>query len=224
MNKQLALGVVAALLMAGGQANAQSCPTTPQTLASLIVPGLTSCTIGDVTFSNFRFTLGASGNPATSTVTFSADRIVFAGTGGAPNGATSLGTGTSTFEFNVAVAPTAPAVTLINGFTLGVTGGTQSTGSALITGLTVSGVGPVVPPSNGSTATSSVSFGASDELTVMLAGTQPASGTGPGANRRLDSLSGTFATETTTPVPEPSSLSLFGLGLVGLALARRRRS
>src|SRR6516162_7419985 len=55
-------GVAAALLMAGGQANAATCsPTTP--LATVLAAGF-SCTLGDSTFSGFS----ASGVSPTATV------------------------------------------------------------------------------------------------------------------------------------------------------------
>src|SRR5262249_130307 len=58
-------GVAAALLMAGGQANAATCPnTTP--LATVLAAGF-SCTLGNATFSGF-FASGA--DPMTTVVEF----------------------------------------------------------------------------------------------------------------------------------------------------------
>jgi len=67
-------GIAAALLMAGGQANAQTaCPTTADPISVIMAPGF-SCTVADKTFSGFTIT----GAPSAALVNFGLNGPLFA--------------------------------------------------------------------------------------------------------------------------------------------------
>jgi len=102
-------GVAAALLMAGGQATAATCPADDP-LSILAVPGFT-CTLGDKVFSNFAFSTnmdthaGFAISGSDFTLTFARDGHLYP-------------VGTNMFSYTISVAP--GSLDFIHVVTLGV--------------------------------------------------------------------------------------------------------
>jgi len=123
--------------------------------------------------------------------------------------------GLNTFDFTVTIDPAGVAAgTTIVEHTLNVVGGTTSGGT--ITGNN-SGMHTIADAANPHTNMLPLSPADTSVMVSVHAGQT-------GSSSALGSVTNTFTQSAPTAVPEPMSLSLFGLGLGGLALARRRRS
>jgi len=205
------LGVVAALAMAGGHAKAAECPATD--LATVLEMPDFSCTIGDRTFEDFRLThvpMGATVSFAEvddNEVTVTLSR---GAAGTLPNGLA--------FDYRLAITSGT------NTFTEGALGN-DVTQRRVTTTTTMTGPNGLLGMATSVNGAHEVVFEGVRvpfvEVTNISTVSAGSTGVRPG---RLNGLSNDFFEGHPAGAPEPMSLSLFGLGLAGLALARRRRT
>jgi len=233
-NKPLiVLGVVIALAMAGGQANAQgTCPGST-TVGTVEAAGF-SCTSGGLTFSSFLFNRDV---PAGTAVDFAGTSVTF-GTHTTAEGTSTDMTGSPIFDYTVTAGSNEnldDASLAIHGFLSTASGshGASNSRVAVVTMLGGTSLGSLTafstPTDETGHSTDSGTFSPVSSINVMNAGTITLNhNLSPDRDTRLSQVINDFSVSPVvtppTPTPEPMSLSLFGLGLAGLALVRRRRS
>lgn len=233
-NRPLILGVVAALWMSGGQANAQSaCPTGVGnflTIGEIVATPGFSCTNGSVTYSHFVFSTGA---------TFFQTEVFF-GNDGSVNGAqydlfflpgpNGFPAGERMFGFTASINPSATAGTEFSEYTFLSTAPQPNpvvTYNAAVMGnnsgdhdftLEITASTPVL------TAEKTLTFAPADTSDVVTFTVNPLAALNGPTVFNSGSIFNTLQLAVPAAVPEPISLSLFSIGLAGIGFMRRRKA
>jgi hypothetical protein len=230
--KKLIPIVIAVLAMVAVPTKATTCPTS-STLSGYLGAGF-SCTIGNLTFSNFAFTSSAQGTATLLTATDVMVTTLPTPSGpfsGVPDGflfsegLSATGTGSvSDMTIFYTVTSTSASITDLE---LGFNGAFSGTGFAEVTEQFCLNAATVLNCSNANSGVievtnppavfnTSTTFGAVTTLSVSK-DVQVNSGTSGTA--AISSVNNNFS----QTVPESASLTLLGLGLLGLALAKRSK-